>query len=66
MKKDLDLEAIVHEPNLGKIKDWLKEKIHQFGSSKNSKDLLLDVTGEEFNPKYYVQYLKEKYSALIK
>jgi len=64
MKKDLDLETVVREANLQKIKDWLKVKIHQFGGSKTAKELLLDVTGEEFNPSYYVRYLKEKYTAL--
>lgn len=64
MKKDLDLDSIVREPNLAKIKAWLKDKIHQFGGSKTAKELLLEVTNEPFNPHYYVQYLKEKYSAI--
>ena len=38
--------------------------MHKFGSSKDPNELLLDITGEEFNPKYYVQYLKEKYTKL--
>jgi len=64
MKKDLDIPKIVRSNELDKINKWLKEKIHQFGSSKSPKELLLEVTKEEFNPKYYIQYLKEKYTEL--
>jgi carboxypeptidase Taq len=64
MKKDLDVENLVETGNIKEINEWLKEKIHQFGKSKTPNELLLEVTGEEFNPKYYVEYLKEKYTKL--
>ena len=64
MKKDLDVDELVKTGNIKVINEWLKEKIHQFGKSKTPEELLLEVTGEEFNPKYYVAYLKEKYTKL--
>jgi len=64
MKKELDIDKLIQEGNIKVINSWLKEKIHQFGKSKTPKEILMDVTGEEFNPMYYVQYLKEKYSKL--
>ncbi len=64
MKKDLDIPKIVRNNELDKINKWLKEKIHKFGSSKSPNELLLEVTKEKFNPKYYIQYLKEKYTKL--
>ncbi|MDD3126243.1 MAG: carboxypeptidase M32 [Candidatus Izemoplasmatales bacterium] len=64
MKKELDIEAILSEPTLGKINAWLKTKIHQYGSSKTAKEILKEVTNEDFNPEYYLRYLKEKYTAL--
>ncbi|MFA7144207.1 MAG: carboxypeptidase M32 [Candidatus Izemoplasmatales bacterium] len=64
MKKDIDIEAITKEPNLKKINAWLKEKIHHYGSSKTAKEILKEVTNEDFNPEYYLRYLKEKYTAL--
>ncbi len=64
MKKEIDIENIVKSNNIKTINKWLKEKIHQFGGSKTPKELLLEVTGEEFNPKYYITFLKEKYSKL--
>ena len=64
MKREIDVEEAVKSNNIKVINDWLKEKIHQFGSSKTPNELLLEVTGETFNPQYYVAYLKEKYSKL--
>ncbi len=64
MIKEINVEELVKENNIKVINDWLKEKIHNFGSSRTPKELLLDITGEEFNPKYYIRYLKEKYSKL--
>jgi len=64
MKKELNLEELVKENKIDQVNEWLKEKIHQYGKSKTPKELLLEVTGEEFNAKYYVQFLKDKYSKL--
>ncbi len=64
MIKEIDVDELVRTNNIKEINTWLKEKIHQFGGSKNPQELLKDITGEDFNPQYYVQYLKEKYSEL--
>ena len=64
MLKELDLPQIIEANQIEKVNEWLKEKIHKFGSSKTPKELLVEVTGEEFDAKYYIKYLKEKYSKL--
>jgi len=64
MIKEIDVTKCIQDNNIKAINEWLKEKIHQFGGSKNPKELLLEVTNEEFNPKYYIRYLKEKYTKL--
>ena len=66
MKQELDIESILKEDNLEKINHWLKEKVHKFAGSKTPKEILVDITGEEFNPKYYIEYLKDKYSKIYK
>ena len=66
MKKDFDVDGAFGEENLGKINKWLEEHVHKFGDSKRPVDILKDATGEEFNPKYYIEYLKEKYTKLYK
>jgi len=43
------------------IKEWLKTKIHKWGSTYTPKELLKRATGEEINPQHFTQYLQEKY-----
>ena len=64
MKEEFDVDEALEDGKLDKITTWLKENIHQHGGFKNAKELLRDVTGEELNTKYYVDYLTEKYSKL--
>lgn len=64
MKKELDVEGLIKSRDIETIKDWLKEKIHHYGSSKTPKEIMELVSGEPFNPQYYVTYLKEKFGAL--
>jgi carboxypeptidase Taq len=65
MKKELNIDALIKDNNIKAINEWLKEKIHCYGSTKKPLELLEEVTKEPFNPSYYVQYLKEKYSSLL-
>lgn len=64
MKKNMDFEGLLESGKVDVIRQYLKEHIHQFGKLKTSCQLLKDVTGEDFNPHYYVDYLKEKYAKL--
>ena len=64
MKEDLDVDDLLLNDNFQEIAKWLKENIHQYGASKTFSELLVDVTGEDFNPNYYTDYLVEKYTKL--
>ena len=61
MKKDIDVDAALENKELYKIKEWLNQKIHRFGKLKKPEELIMDITGEGLNAKYFVDYLKEKY-----
>ncbi len=65
INKTINIDECIKESKLDVINDWLKENIHKYGSFKLPKQLLLDVTNEEFNPKYYIEYLKRKYTELL-
>lgn len=65
MRKDLDLENLLENGQMEIIKNWLKEKIHKYGLLKDTGEIMKKVTGEELNPKYYIDYLKEKYFGII-
>jgi carboxypeptidase Taq len=62
MNKELNIENAISNNEIYKINAWLKNKIHQYGKLKTPKELLLNATGEPFNPKYYVDYLKRKFA----
>lgn len=66
MKKDIDVSEILKNKEIYKIKKWLEEKIHRYGKLKDTSILIKEVTGEDLNAKYYVDYLKEKYSRIYK
>ncbi len=64
MEKEINVDEIIKSGNLSAINDWLKEKVHKYAGSKKPEELLLMITNEKFNPKYYVEYLKNKYSKI--
>ena len=59
MKKELPVEKLLEAGNLGEIREYLRKNIHQYGKLKDSRQILRDMTGEDFNPSYYVAYLEE-------
>jgi len=64
MKKDLDLDALIKTEDFATIKEWLSDKIHQYGTIYTPNELMEKSFGETFNADYYVDYLTEKYSKL--
>lgn len=64
MERDLNMDAVLGGKNLRPLADWLKEHLHRYGASKFPKELIRIATGEEFSPRYYVEYLTEKYRTL--
>ena len=66
MKQEMDFEGLLQDGKVDVIREYLRENIHQYGKLKDSRKILRDVTGEDFDPKYYVQYLKEKYGKLYR
>lgn len=64
MRKELDVDTILSEGRMEEISSYLKEHIHSYGNTIAPSKLIVKATGEEFNPGYYIDYLKEKYSSL--
>ena len=64
MQKNTLIEKWIEEGNFQALKDYLKEHIHQYGAIYNTNELLLQLTGEKFNPQYYIDYLKNKYTKI--
>lgn len=64
MQKVLPMEDLLLEGKLSVIRDYLKEHVHQYGQTKTTNEMLMDMMGESFSPKYYMEYLKNKYEVL--
>ena len=64
MKKDFDVDKALENQDMKKITNWLGEKIHKYGRLKDTSIIIKEVTGEKLNPKYYIEYLKEKYGKI--
>ncbi|MEK8127065.1 carboxypeptidase M32 [Paenibacillus filicis] len=56
------LDELVAQGNLEPVKAWLTEKIYRHGKSLTPAEIILEVTGEELNPRYLVDYLQAKYN----
>lgn len=64
MKKDLNVDDALANNRYKDCISWLKTHIHQYGFRYPAEELMVKVTGEPFNPDYYIQYLRDKYAAL--
>ncbi|MCI8895593.1 MAG: carboxypeptidase M32 [Lachnospiraceae bacterium] len=64
IKQVMPLEEYLEAKNLAAVREYLKEHIHKYGGARNTQELLLAMTGEAFNPDYYIAYLTEKYTEL--
>ena len=63
MKQELSLDDYSQD-KLQEVRLWLGENIHQYGMMKTTSELIREITGEDLNPDYYIEYLKNKYEAL--
>jgi carboxypeptidase Taq len=59
-----DYEEWIASGNLLPIKEWLSEQIYQYGKLLTPTEIIVNVTGEELNPDYLVDYLEDKYKAV--
>ena len=64
MKREFDVDAAVRAGELGKIKDWLTERVFSIVSLKDPDEWIRAITGEGLNVKYYLDYLEDKFTRL--
>ena len=64
MKKDFDVFGAIGEGNFAKINEWLREHVHCHGAIYTPSRLIERITGEPLNPKYFINYITEKFTAL--
>ena len=60
----MDWNALLRAGDLEPIRAWLKDRIWQYGRSREPRQLIEDACGEPFSPRHYANYLTDKYVAL--
>jgi len=64
MKKEINIADFCEKGELGVILSWLRANIHRYGSLYWPDELAQKATGEALNPRYFLEYIKEKYSKI--
>jgi len=64
MKETVNFNKEMAKGNFTNINKWLKENIQKYGAIYTPKELIQKACNEEFNPKYYCDYLKNKFTSL--
>ncbi len=66
MEQDFDIDAELEKGNFKALTEWLKKNLQHYAALYDYKTLIRMVCGEEFDPKYYIRYLKDKYKKLYR
>ena len=65
MKKEIpDWEQEIEKGNLKAVLNWFKTNVHERGNTKDSLEMVKEITGKEVTADYLIEYLQEKYSKL--
>ena len=64
MEKDFDVFAAVEAGELGKIGEWLTERVFSKASLMDPDEWIRAVTGESLNVDYFLDYLEDKFKKI--
>ncbi len=59
-----NLETKIGKGDSSDLLTWLRENIHRYGRLYEAKELCKQVTGEELNFKYFMEYARNKYKEI--
>lgn len=63
-KEILNLEKEIKKGSFEHLLNWLRKNIHVHGKFYSSEKLVEKVTGEKLSSKYFIEYIKNKYSEI--
>ncbi|MGV1099642.1 carboxypeptidase M32 [Thiovibrio sp. JS02] len=64
-REEPDVDRTIAVGNLRQVREWLTQRVYRHGSVHPPGELLLRVTGEELDERYFLRYLEEKFAALL-
>ena len=64
MSQDIDVENTISDGRFDAINDWMREHVWKRADRLDSKAWIREITGREFTPDDFLDYIEKKYSAL--
>lgn len=64
MKQEIDVDNLIKQNKLKEIKKWLSKNAFNNASLLDPDQWIKQITGEEINTKYYLEYLENKLSKI--
>lgn len=64
MKQEMNLDKLIAEGKINKINDWMKENVFEMADRMDPKVWIKAVTGRDFTPDDFLDYLEEKYTKI--
>jgi carboxypeptidase Taq len=64
MAKDMDIDQEVSQGHIAKIVGWMRDHVWSIANHYDDKTWIKKVTGRDFTPDDFLDYLDEKYSKL--
>ena len=64
MNQEFDVNEVLKNNGMNTILSWLKKRVFAYGSLLDPNDWIKEITGEELNVDYYLDYLENKYKNL--
>lgn len=67
MQKEIPhTDQLIAKGELLPIKQWLGDKVHQYGKLLTPSEIIMKMTGEALNPSYLVEYFEKKYGDIYR
>ena len=64
MKKTINILEVIKDGEIHLITQYLAERIYKYGKLLTPNELIMKCCGEPFDPRYYIDYLTDKFTAL--
>ena len=64
MSRELNVEDLLRNNQFKVISEWLKDNIHKYSGLYNVDEVLIRLTNNKFDPQYYINYLKDKFTKI--
>ena len=66
LKEDINFEECILNGDFKTINNWMREHVFKHANVLTPNEWIKEITGESLTPKYFIEYLNEKYSKIYR